>query len=103
MSFELIDKVPEYEAPVWNEERNAILNKSGKPLWSGEFAPPEIGDEVVIKINGIGKAKVEGYCLLDGFLGVMAKAIDPPGWFVKQNGGNVASCVFGMEISPANN
>lgn len=99
MSYELIDKVPEYEAPIWNEENNGILNKGGKALWSAEFAPPAVGDEIIIRINGIGKAMVNGYCLVDGFLGVMEKPLSPPEWFVKQNGGNIASCVFGAEIS----
>lgn len=99
MSYELIDKVPEYEAPIWNEENNGILNKGGKALWSAEFAPPAVGDEIIIKINAIGKARVKGYCLVDGFLGVMARPIDPPEWFVKQNVGNVDSCCFGVEIA----
>lgn len=99
MSFELIDKVPEYEAAIWNEEKTKILNKGGKALWSAKFAPPAVGEVVVIRINAIGNAVVEGYCLAYGFLGVMAKPLDPPEWYVKQNGGNVAGCVFGAEIS----
>ena len=67
-------------------------------MWSGKEPPPAIGTDIIIKINGIGKAKVVGYFVEDGWLGVMTQAEDPPAWYIKQNGGNVVGYAFGAEI-----
>lgn len=66
--------------------------------WSGEGEPPEVGACVNVRINGIGPAKIERYFIQDGFLGVLATPLQPPEWYVKQNGYNVAMHVFGAEM-----
>ena len=70
--------------------------------WSAQFDVPSIGEDVIIRINGIGRAKVVGYASQDGYLGVMTVPYSPPDWWIRQNGppspGN-AALVFGAEIS----
>lgn len=78
----------------------------GEPIpesvkWSGEGEIPEIGQEVSIRINRIGRAIVVGYAIVDGWLAVRAYPLNPPEWWVSQNGKpgpNNASCAFGAEI-----
>ncbi|WP_256327407.1 hypothetical protein [Variovorax sp. EL159] len=70
--------------------------------WSAEFEVPEIGTDILVRINGIGRAKVVGYATQDGYLGVMCEPYNPPDWWVRQNGlpgpAN-AALAFGAEIS----
>lgn len=68
------------------------------PAWFGTYAPPKVGQVVQIKINKIGAATVVGYFIEGGYLGVLNQPIDPPDWYVKQNGGNVVGGAFGPEI-----
>lgn len=82
--------------------RNLTSNDQIK--WSAEFEVPRIGDEVVIRINNIGQARVVGYATQDGYLGVMAVPYDPPDWSVRQNGPPSLArpaLAFGAEIGPA--
>jgi hypothetical protein len=54
-------------------------------FWSNVDLPlPSVGDRVYLAINSIGYGRVEGYCISHGFLGVIAKPEDPPGWFTHQ-------------------
>lgn len=72
--------------------------------WSADFEVPAIGDDVVIRINGIGRAKVIGYATHGGYLGVMCVPYSPPAWWVRQNGpasAENAALAYGAEISPA--
>lgn len=69
--------------------------------WSAKFGVPAIGSEITIRINGIGRAKVTGYAVLEGYLGVMAVPLDPPPWWLQQNGKPTErrpALVFGAEI-----
>lgn len=72
--------------------------------WSAAFEASAIGDTVLIRLNGIGLAKVVGYATHGGYLGVMCVPCSPPAWWIRQNGpaseGN-AALAFGAEISPA--
>ena len=71
--------------------------------WSAEFEVPAIGDDVVIRMNNIGRAKVVGYASHDGYLGVMSVPYTPPDWWAQQNsatGANHTALAFGAEISP---
>lgn len=71
--------------------------------WSAEFEVPAIGDEIVIRLNGIGRARVVGYATHGGYLGVMSAPYNPPEWWVRQNGpasAENAALAFGAEISP---
>ncbi|WPG36913.1 hypothetical protein [Variovorax sp. EBFNA2] len=70
--------------------------------WSADFEVPSIGDDVIIRINGIGRAKVVGYASQAGYLGVMTVPYSPPDWWIRQNGppsADNAALAFGAEIS----
>lgn len=70
--------------------------------WSGDFDVPAIGEDVIIRVNGIGSAKVVGYATQNGYLGVMTVPHSPPDWWVRQNGSpssDNAALAFGAEIS----
>lgn len=71
--------------------------------WSADFEAPVIGDDIVIRLNGIGRAKVVGYATHGGYLGVMCVPYSPPAWWVRQNGpasADNAALAYGAEISP---
>jgi hypothetical protein len=55
------------------------------PKWSGDKAPPAVGDKVRISMNGIGPAIVRGYFVEYGWLGVLTEVLNPPKWWVEQN------------------
>lgn len=84
------------ELPAW-----VYLSQHGRPtgadagplVWSGTKEPPKIGEQVTIGVNGIGPATVTGYASESGYLGVMAKPLNPPAW---HSGG--PSLTFGTEI-----
>ncbi len=70
--------------------------------WSAQFDVPQVGQDIFIRINAIGRAKVVGYGAQDGYLGVMTVPYDPPGWWIRQNGppgADNAALAFGAEIS----
>lgn len=70
--------------------------------WSADFEAPSIGEDVIIRINGIGRAKVVGYASQNGYLGVMTVPYSPPDWWIRQNGPpspDNAALAFGAEIS----
>ncbi|QFZ81870.1 hypothetical protein ABL840_04770 [Variovorax sp. NFACC27] len=70
--------------------------------WSAQFDVPSIGEDVLIRINGIGRAKVVGYASQGVYLGVMTVPYSPPDWWIRQNGLpslDNAALAFGAEIS----
>ena len=70
--------------------------------WSADFDAPSIGEDVIIRINGIGRAKVVGYASQGGYLGVMTVPCSPPDWWIRQNGPpspDNAAPAFGAEIT----
>ncbi|WP_285412899.1 hypothetical protein [Variovorax sp. efr-133-TYG-130] len=70
--------------------------------WSADFEVPSISEDVIIRINGIGRAKVVGYASQNGYLGVMTVPYSPPDWWIRQNGPpspDNAALAFGAEIS----
>ena len=50
------------------------------------------------RINNIGKCRVLGFFERDGRVGVIAKPVKPPKWFVWQNGAHALCRLFGAEI-----
>lgn len=71
--------------------------------WSADFEVPVIGDDIVIRLNGIGRAKVVGYATHSGYLGVMCVPYNPPEWWGRQNGpasAENAALAYGAELSP---
>lgn len=70
--------------------------------WSGNFDVPSVGEDVIIRINAISRAKVVGYATQGGYLGVMTVPYSPPDWWIHQNGQpspDNAALAFGAEIS----
>lgn len=70
--------------------------------WSADFEVPSIGDDVLIRVNGIGRANVVGYATQGGYLGVMTVPYSPPDWWIRQNGPpspDNAALAFGAEIA----
>lgn len=67
--------------------------------WSGKFIP-EVGDIIKARVNRIGLCRVLGYFVECGWVGVVAKPLDPPEWYVRQNGDKFdGTCgLFGSEI-----
>lgn len=85
------------EIPAHTTDRTA----KGLPIWSGADPVPAIGDEVHINVNRIGRAKVVGYGIQGGYLGVMVYPLDTPQWWIAQNGQpspDNASLAFGAEV-----
>ena len=71
--------------------------------WSGLAEPPQLGDQVVVGVNGIGLGTVVGYFTESGFLGVMVLPKHPPAWYVKQNGPDAIAYTFGAELKEEGN
>ena len=74
------------------------------PKWSSEKQPPAIGAVVKVTMNGLGAGVVKGYFVEDGWLGVLVKLSNPPGWWLKQNAAAIAkgqrlSHIFGAELA----
>ncbi|KPU88108.1 hypothetical protein APR50_42690 [Variovorax paradoxus] len=70
--------------------------------WSADFDVPSIGEDVIIRMNSIGRAKVVGYASQGGYLGVMTAPYGPPDWWIRQNGlpsSDNPALAFGTEIS----
>jgi hypothetical protein len=86
------------------EERQPVYAcrlKSGRAVlakWSGAGQVPVFNEEVVVRINAIGKAKVTGFFVQHGYLGVLCLPLNPPEWYVRQNGAGAISHVFGSEL-----
>lgn len=98
MSYQELNTVPAYVAPVW--EGAKCLNRDALK-WGGQHAPPAIGTEIYVTINNCGPAIVTGYFIEDNWLGLRCRLTNPPEWHVKQNKGNPNGHVFGPEFRPA--
>ena len=80
------------------------LAASDQFRWSSPIDVPAIGDDIMIRFNGIGRAEVVGYATVSGYLALMCVPRSPPDWWVRQNGPashHNAALVFGAEMSPA--
>lgn len=88
--------------PAWvpgtTKDGKSIPGTAEAPAWFGIYSPPAVGETIKIKINKIGLAKVTGYFTEGGYLGVLNKPIEPPDWYIKQNGLNAVGGAFGPEI-----
>lgn len=94
MSFYQLQAVPAYTTD---------RSRKDLPIWSGAEPVPAIGDDVHVRINRIGRSKVVGYGVQDGYLGVMVYPLDPPVWWIKANGEpspKNAALAFGAEVRP---
>lgn len=89
----VVQTVPAYE---FKTERTQVPRRVA--IWSNDDAPPAVNERIELRINCLGKAVVQGYVVICGYLGVMVKLKNPPDWFVRQNGGNVSCVAYGAEI-----
>ena len=71
-------------------EFNELQWVANKPL-------PAVGSEVTVKINGIGRSKVLRYYVEHGFIGLLVQPLNPPTWYIKQNGADDPCHVFPAE------
>ena len=69
-----------------------------KLAWVSTKAIPQVGEEVNVKINGIGRSKVLKYFVEYGFIGLLVQPLSPPEWYVKQNGADEPCHVFPAEV-----
>lgn len=75
------------ELPVFQyATSNDAETPSDIPKWTGQDQPPKVGAIVNLKVNQIGPAAVRGYFLEEGWLGLKVFPLDPPDWYVRQNG-----------------
>lgn len=98
MSYQEFDALPQFEHAVF-ENGKRLASVTGNPFWSRPEQPPEVGDIVEVRINSIGLARVIGYFVQDGYLGLLVKPFDPPDWYIRQNGYFATGHVFGAEIT----
>lgn len=99
--YEEFNVCPDYATVTgWSEDRRTpILNKDCEVKWSGDIPPPPIGTRIQITMNNIGPAKVVGYFVEYGWLGLLThKHESPPDWWIKQNGRDCVGHVFGIEF-----
>ena len=99
-SYQTFDVLPAFEQAIRGEDGKHQPSANGNPLWSGASQPPDIGSVVSIRMNRIGLAKVVGYFVEGGYLGLLVKPYAPPDWYIRQNGYNATGHVFGAEIEP---
>jgi hypothetical protein len=86
------------EQPVLNKEGKTIYTEFEKLAWVSTNAIPQVGEEVNVKINGIGRSKVLKYFVEYGFIGLIVQPMSPPQWYVKQNGAGEPCHVFPAEV-----
>lgn len=95
MSMKYYDAVPKHVRAVAADGKK--LPRGLK--WSGPGSPPVPGDVVLAKVNGIGECRVLRYFGEHGWLGLEVQPLQPPDWYVKQNGGNCPCHIFGAEVA----
>tara|TARA_B100001094_G_scaffold57552_1_gene53047 strand:- start:388 stop:711 length:324 start_codon:yes stop_codon:yes gene_type:complete len=65
--------------------------------WVSTHAIPKIGTKLNVKINGIGESIVKKYFVEYGFIGMLVQPLDPPAWYIKQNGADEPCHVYPAE------
>lgn len=92
-----LEALPAY-AQLGDEDFEEFAKREDVLKWTGAEAPPPIGTKVFVRVNRIGAATVRSYFCEHGWLGLKVKPLDPPDWYVKQNGFGSCCHVFGAEI-----
>ncbi len=104
------------EEETKEDRAKRLLEKAGAPLpdhsklteeirgvvltrWKGAQTLPPVGSFVRATVNNIGTCEVLGYFTQQGFLGVVGLPMDPPRWYVAQNGEDCPCHLFGCEYS----
>ena len=65
--------------------------------WSSDKPIPPVGTEIDVPMNGIGRSKVLKYFVEHGFIGLLVQPLDPPAWYIKQNGADKPCHVYPPE------
>jgi hypothetical protein len=68
-----------------------------KLQWVCNKPLPKAGDEVHVKVNGIGRSVVKKYFVEHGFIGLIVQPQNPPTWYIEQNGVDESCHVFPAE------
>jgi len=70
-----------------------------KLAWVSTKAIPAIGTKLNVKINGIGESIVKKYFVEHGFIGMLVKPLNPPTWYISQNGEDAECHVYPAECT----
>ncbi|MDG1089566.1 MAG: hypothetical protein P8P37_01715 [Candidatus Marinimicrobia bacterium] len=65
--------------------------------WSSDKPIPPVGTEIDVPMNNIGRSKVLKYFVEHGYIGLLVQPLDPPAWYIKQNGVNEPCHVYPPE------
>lgn len=65
--------------------------------WSSNKPFPKVGSEVCVSINSIGRSKVLKYFVEHGYIGLLVQPLNPPAWYIKQNGADEPCHVYPSE------
>ncbi len=84
--------------PAWKSWQDGALPADAL-AWSGQDAPPQIGEKVAVRLNGFRDCTVTGYFQEGGFLGIELSAKERPDWHKKQKPKGGTLLFFGVEIS----
>lgn len=90
-----------------NWENNIMHEKVEQPVnsytefeqlqWVCDKPIPAVGSEVNVTINGIGRSTILKYFVEYGFIGMLVQPLDPPAWYIKQNGKDEPCHVYPAE------
>ena len=69
-----------------------------EPQWISRKAIPAVGETINVRINSIGASVVKKYFVEHGFLGLLVQPLNPPTWYIKQNGADEPCHVFPAEV-----
>ena len=62
--------------------------------WSSDKPIPPVGTEIDVPMNNIGRSKVLKYFVEHGYIGLLVQPLDPPAWYIKQNGADEPCHVY---------
>ncbi len=97
--------LPAWTQAVWRHDADGgnymVVNDADPFKWSGKEPPPAIGDRVHTRMNRLGWGTVLRYFVEYGWLGVLVALDAPPEWYTKQNKGNPAAHIFGVDLDHA--
>ena len=65
-----------------------------KLTWVCDKLIPKVGEEVNVKVNGIGRSIVNKYFVEHGFIGLLVQPLNPPDWYRKQNASKTDSALY---------
>ena len=69
-----------------------------EPQWISRKAVPAVGETINVRINSIGASVVKKYFVEHGFLGLLVQPLNPPAWYIKQNGADEPCHVYPAEV-----